>query len=219
MKVLTFLPKVFLPLFVIGILVSQLSVGPWMEAREPAKDPDRPREGTVQGNPPAQTAAPTGETRVEPAGKPRPDWWLTFKTKMALLANPDVSAFDINVDTKNGVIYLKGTVSSENEKRRAEEITHGIEGKVGVVNDLVVSETARREFTADKDESIQAAVEKRLAENPAFDKVNVAVKDGIVTLTGAVETYELSTEAARLARVNGVRAIQNELRVEKEPPS
>ncbi|HWP49674.1 MAG TPA: BON domain-containing protein [Candidatus Limnocylindrales bacterium] len=193
MKLLLVLGKGFLSVFLVFMLISYLVGGSGAEAREPAKDPD-----------PAQT-------------KTRPDWWLTFKTKMALLASPEVSAFDIDVDTKDGVIYLKGTVSSENEKQRAEQVAQGIEGKRGVVNNLVVSDKARPEYLSDKDENIRAAVEKNLASDPNFKNVQVDVKDGIVTLTGSVETYSLSAEAARLARVKGVKAIQNELIVEKEP--
>ncbi len=187
------LGKGFLAVFLVFMLISQLVGGSGAEAREPAKDPDT-----------AQT-------------KTHSDWWLTFKTKMALLASPDVSAFDIDVDTKDGVIYLKGTVSSENEKQRAEQVAQGIEGKRGVVNNLVVSERVRPEHLSDKDENIRMAVEKNLAGDPNFKNVHVDVKDGIVTLTGSVETYSLSTEAARLAWVKGVKAIQNELIVEKEP--
>lgn len=187
------LGKGFLSVLLVLMLISQLVGGSGVEAREPAKDSDT-----------AQT-------------KTRPDWWLTFKTKMALLASPEVSAFDIDVDTKDGVIYLKGPVSSETEKLRAEQVAQGIEGKRGVINNLVVSEKARSEYISDKDENIRIAVEKNLASDPNFKNVHVDVKDGIVKLTGSVETYPLSAEAARLARIKGIKAIQNELMVEKEP--
>ena len=49
-----------------------------------------------------------------------PDAWITTKVKMALLVAEDVSATAVRVDTTDGKVTLHGTVSSADEKARAE---------------------------------------------------------------------------------------------------
>ena len=50
-----------------------------------------------------------------------PDAWITTKVKMALLVAEDVSATAVRVDTMDGKVTLHGTVSSADEKARAEK--------------------------------------------------------------------------------------------------
>src|SRR5687768_4784411 len=45
--------------------------------------------------------------------QPMGDAWITTKVKSDLLATPDVSGLAIDVDTKNGVVMLKGSVDSK----------------------------------------------------------------------------------------------------------
>jgi len=49
-----------------------------------------------------------------------PDAWITTKVKMALLVAEDVSPTAVRVDTTDGKVTLYGTVSSADEKARAE---------------------------------------------------------------------------------------------------
>jgi osmotically-inducible protein OsmY len=66
------------------------------------------------------------------------------------------------------------------------------------------------------DLSIKEDVEAELQWEPSLNaaSIGVAVKDGIVTLTGRVTTYTEKMAAARAAaRVTGVKAVANELEV------
>ena len=66
------------------------------------------------------------------------------------------------------------------------------------------------------DQILQDAVTKHLAWEPDFDAsmIGVSTQDGIVTLSGYVETYAAKLAAERAARkLYGVKAIANELNV------
>ncbi len=67
------------------------------------------------------------------------------------------------------------------------------------------------------DSQIHADVAEEIATDPSLDptRIAVAVHDGAVTLTGTVPSYWQKIEAEKDAkRVNGVRAVANELKVE-----
>jgi osmotically-inducible protein OsmY len=56
------------------------------------------------------------------------DPWITAKTKSTLLWTEGVQGSDINVDTKQGVVALKGSVGNDYEKELAIDIAQGIRG-------------------------------------------------------------------------------------------
>ncbi len=70
------------------------------------------------------------------------------------------------------------------------------------------------------DEKITTAVKAALSTNPALSPVAANVKDGIVTLTGEVETDELKSLAeSSLAGLKGVKSITNSLTVKPKGPT
>lgn len=67
------------------------------------------------------------------------DAWVTAKVKTMLLADDVVKGLDIDVDTENGVVHLKGKVENSAQSQRAERIAEGIKGVKRVVNQLTVA--------------------------------------------------------------------------------
>ena len=65
---------------------------------------------------------------------------LSGKVKSKLIADADVRAFSIDVDTRNGVVILNGRVSSEWEQDRAVEIAESVYGVKEVKSLLVIKE-------------------------------------------------------------------------------
>jgi len=63
---------------------------------------------------------------------------ITTKVKTAFATDPTVSALTVHVKTYNGVVQLRGTVSTPVEKSKAEEIASGVSGVKSVMNDLTV---------------------------------------------------------------------------------
>ena len=61
---------------------------------------------------------------------------VTGKVKSALIADSRTKAYQINVTTKQGVVYLNGTVDSTAAKLAATEVAKSIEGVKSVANEL-----------------------------------------------------------------------------------
>ncbi|MCB0358318.1 MAG: BON domain-containing protein [Bdellovibrionales bacterium] len=66
------------------------------------------------------------------------DLTTTAAVKTELLANANVSGLNIDVDTMNGHVTLKGTVDSKEERALAEQITKNTAGVRDVDNNLKV---------------------------------------------------------------------------------
>ena len=140
------------------------------------------------------------------------DSWLTSKAKIALFSDDRVKGSQVKVETKDGVVHLRGKVDSADAKAAAESVAKGIDGVKSVKNDLqVVSPGARKAVDA-KDADIAKAVETRVKRESDLKKVDVRADSGVVTLTGEVPTITASAKASEVARgVNGVRSVKNEL--------
>jgi len=54
------------------------------------------------------------------------------------MADPNLKVSEINVDTKNGVVTLAGTVSSQDQKQRANQVAQGVSGVKSVSDQIVV---------------------------------------------------------------------------------
>ncbi|HXK60334.1 MAG TPA: BON domain-containing protein [Acidobacteriota bacterium] len=165
----------------------------------------------------------------------------TSKVKTALALSKNLSASDINVDSRDGVVTLRGQVPSQEARRLAEQIARDTEGVTNVNNQLSVvdSEQAtvqrgsgdyerqpavRREAqqgdqTAD---DLAKRVEFELYSSGAFDldPINVRSSDRIVILEGQVRSNAEKILAEKLAKeVEGVETVRNNLRVAPGIPS
>jgi hyperosmotically inducible protein len=75
---------------------------------------------------------------ADKAGTVIEDSAITAKVKTALLADPDVKGMKIDVDTKNGVVTLKGTADKSANRDRAVAIAKDTGGVKAVEDQLVV---------------------------------------------------------------------------------
>jgi osmotically-inducible protein OsmY len=118
---------------------------------------------------------------------------------------------DVKVDVESGVARLTGFVLRWPDVREADRLAR--KDVKSVVNLLrVVPETPR----ADKD--VRTDVERavlRWERYGPFDAVGVEVRDGVVSLGGWVESpWKRSQIEERLTRVDGIRDVINNLRVQ-----
>jgi hyperosmotically inducible protein len=72
------------------------------------------------------------------------DAWITTKVQAKFFLDDDVKGRDINVDARDGVVYLKGTVESDAERRVAETIALETDGVSRVENLLRVDTVSGR---------------------------------------------------------------------------
>ena len=66
------------------------------------------------------------------------DATITTKVKAAVMAEPGLKSTEINVDTKDGVVTLAGTVNSQDLKQRATQVAQQVQGVKQVSDQLVV---------------------------------------------------------------------------------
>jgi hyperosmotically inducible protein len=72
------------------------------------------------------------------AAKNAEDDAISAKVKAAIVADPGLSTLQIDVDTKNAVVTLNGTVDNAMSKERAEQIAQTVGGVRSVVDNLAV---------------------------------------------------------------------------------
>jgi hyperosmotically inducible protein len=84
------------------------------------------------------TDTSTRDGTIGTAGAAAGDAALTAKVKTKFLADTSISGLKIDVDTKNDVVTLSGTVPSAAEKRRALEVARATDGVKSVVDNLKV---------------------------------------------------------------------------------
>jgi hyperosmotically inducible periplasmic protein len=85
----------------------------------------------------SKDSATTADT-VGTAGSTVGDAALTTKVKTKFLADTSISGLKIDVDTKNDVVTLSGTVPTAAEKRKAVEVAKATDGVKSVVDNLKV---------------------------------------------------------------------------------
>jgi hyperosmotically inducible periplasmic protein len=153
------------------------------------------------------------------------DSWLTAKTKIALAADSRVKGRQIEVETTQGQVMLRGKVDSDVAKRAAEGITAGLDGVKTVKNDLEVVPPSAREAEEEKDEAITARVKEHIAKDSTQMKdsrlkdadINVHTNAGVVSLTGEVSDMTTSAQASWTTRqVPGVKSVKNDLTVKEK---
>lgn len=142
------------------------------------------------------------------------DSWLTSKAKIALFADDRVKGRQVHVETKEGVVFLRGKVDSSEAKTAATEVANGIEGVKDVKNELQVVAPSQRAAVAADDKQLMKSVEQKFKQDPQLKKAKIDTKvdAGVVILTGEVKSIDTSARASEVARsVPGVRHVKNDL--------
>src|SRR3981189_1604226 len=123
--------------------------------------------------------------------------------------DPDLDAEDIAVSVKNGVVTLAGFTKSYSDRLEAEAAAKRVAGVRAVANDIEVRLPAIDQ-RPDPDIA-RDAVGALKAELPiSYDKIKIIVKDGWVTLEGAVEwQYQKTTAENAVRKVKGVKGVTN----------
>jgi hyperosmotically inducible protein len=147
------------------------------------------------------------------------DSWLTSKTKIALFADARVKGSEINVETTQGLVMIRGKVDTNEAKQAAEGIAKGIDGVKTVKNDLQVIAPSKREATDDKDAAITTRVNEQLAKDSYLKKAGIHAQTnaGVVSLSGEVSNLMTSAQASWTAwQVPGVKSVKNDLTVKEK---
>lgn len=63
---------------------------------------------------------------------------ITDAVRAAFFLDPDLIESQYQVRTRDGIVYLSGFASTEDEMRRAVDVARGVEGVREVINEIVV---------------------------------------------------------------------------------
>jgi osmotically-inducible protein OsmY len=134
--------------------------------------------------------------------------------------DPDLDADDIAVSVKNGVVTLAGFTKSYTDKWEAEAAAKRVAGVLAVANDIEVRLPAIDQ-RPDPDIARDAVTALKAQLPISYDRIKVLVKDGWITLEGAVEwQYQKSTAEYAVRKLKGVKGVTNVITVEpKVEPS
>ena len=111
---------------------------------------------------------------------------------------------------------LSGFVDNANDKARAAEVARGVDGVKSVQNDIAVHGESSTVGEVIDDSVLTAKVKAALIESPdtKAHQINVETKDGVVQLSGFVDTSSAKSAATTVAKsVTGVKDVKNELSV------
>jgi len=83
------------------------------------------------------------KTAADDAQDAMSDTWITTKVKSVLLADSDAKGFEVNVETKDGVVTLQGELDNQEAINHVREIAAGVEG-VKSVNTTAMTVSRQR---------------------------------------------------------------------------
>ena len=145
---------------------------------------------------------------------------LILTVKLALLEDPRLFPYEIEVEAGSDEVTLTGKVSSETEKAAAAKIASTVPTVKSVFNKLEVVKEFPDIITRKQDEVITRYVKERFAQSTTVTAANFEVRtdQGIVSLSGTVRFQVIVLEAAEAARqVPGVKAVRTDrVRIESE---
>lgn len=139
---------------------------------------------------------------------------VTSAVQKSLTDNAKVKAGQIDVQTREGTVYLHGVVDTEEARREAGRVAWRTPDVDGVVNDLTVGERTVGSWTDDV--MISSSVKSKLIANSEIKAgdIDVSSSQSVVTLIGRVSSSTIKSDAERIARgTKGVKDVNNELTV------
>jgi osmotically-inducible protein OsmY len=148
--------------------------------------------------------------KVRPENVPADDV-LKIRVFLALLANPWVDHFNIEISPIDGWVYLAGRATTSFAKKEAERVAEGVMGVTRVINHITFADG----WSWKADQEIREDVKSELFWSPFVDEdqVNVTVFDGVVTLNGNVGTWSERKSAEDNAYEGGAKKVINNLTV------
>jgi osmotically-inducible protein OsmY len=147
-----------------------------------------------------------------------PDVADSIRTALDQAGLKDVS---ISQDRDKGIVTLGGHVPTESDKAQAETLAKSLAGAQVVANQIAVrplgGEKEANAVNSDLDKGIEANLDAALIQSKMHDDVKYAVKLGVVTLTGEVNSQSRRDDAEKVAaRVPNVKQVVNDLQVKNQ---
>jgi hyperosmotically inducible periplasmic protein len=146
------------------------------------------------------------------------DTVITSNIKSLLLADELVKSFDLQVETRKGVVQLSGFVDNQAQIDQAVSLTRAVAGVTDVENGVTLKGGSTTVGTKIDDASVTGRVKTALLADPdikSFD-ISVVTFKGEVQLTGFVNNQGQIDMAGKLASAaEGATSVKNELMIKK----
>jgi len=131
----------------------------------------------------------------------------------------------VSQDRDKGVVTLTGKVAADADKAQAESITKSIAGSQVVADEIAVvppgpNSSDVKTVNSDLDQGIEKNLDAALIRNRFKKDVKYDVKNGVVTLTGEVNSQAKRAQVEKVAAgVPNVQQVVNELQVKNQKAS
>lgn len=142
------------------------------------------------------------------------DTIIADRVRSALLIDPVIERYDVTVSTRNGKVFLYGTVDTEYEREHAGDIASGIKGAIEVRNNIDVSPGIYKK----NDALLKENIEDQLFWSIFVDsnEIDVSVEDGTAVLTGDVDSWSEMYSAIENAFEGGAESVISRLSLNGE---
>lgn len=166
------------------------------------------------------------------------DGWLVTKLHSLFVPEDALSGSNIDVDVKNGMVTLQGSVPNEAARAKALSIAKGADGVKGVTDQLRIAPDTDLTKASDKanraaDKAADASTKAGRKADDGWIKskiyaqymaewttvlddsdIDVDVNKGVVTLKGTVKSGAARTKAVAIAKAtDGVKSVKDLLKV------
>ena len=163
-----------------------------------------------------ESAGQKVDSSMNKVGNFMDDSTITAKVKAALVDHDSIKSTDISVKTDKKVVTLSGFVESQAQAEEAVKVAKGVEGVTSVSDKLHVrdsKETSVKGYAGDT--AITSEVKAKLLADDIVPsrKVKVETTDGVVQLSGSVDSQAQSDRAESIAKaIDGVKSVKNDLK-------
>ena len=163
-----------------------------------------------------ESAGQKVDSSMNKVGNFMDDSTITAKVKAALVDHDSIKSTDISVKTDQKVVTLSGFVESQAQAEEAVKVAKGVEGVTSVSDKLHErdsKDTSVKGYAGDT--AITSEVKAKLLADDIVPsrKVKVETTDGVVQLSGTVESQAQSDRAESIAKaIDGVKSVKNDLK-------
>jgi len=133
---------------------------------------------------------------------------ITEEIERQFYDNTSLSAQMVDIETKEGIVTMSGTVNSLITQERIKNVAMATRGVRGIIDKITINPPSV------SDTDLKARIEAALAEDPATDayEIDFVVKDGVVKLLGNVDSWQEKILAEDVTKkVKGVVKVQNDI--------
>jgi hyperosmotically inducible protein len=165
----------------------------------------------------ADSAGQKVDSSMNKVGNFMDDSSITAKVKAALVDHDSIKSTDISVETDDKVVTLSGFVESQAQAEQAVTVAKGVEGVSSVSDKLHVRDSSKEGMQGYAgDTATTSEIKAKLLADDIVPsrKVKVETTDGVVQLSGTVDSQAQSERAESITKaVDGVKSVKNDLKV------